>query len=265
LHGEVRPVQAACFPPLAINIERQMTSEPHLRPLYDAADTMLAEPGVLSNSILLGFPYADVAEMGSATLVVADNDSALAADGANRLGERMWQMQQSFVAQLVEIDEAIDRALASPGPACLLEMGDNVGGGSPADSTFLAAALHRRRVADSFVCLFDPNSVEQARRAGVGARLRMTVGGKSDDQHGQPIADEFTVLGLYEGRFHEPQPRHGGFTNYDQGATAIVRCNAGLTVMLTSRRMPPFSLRQLTSCGLEPTQFRILVAKGVNA
>ncbi|MCA9165718.1 MAG: MlrC C-terminal domain-containing protein, partial [Planctomycetales bacterium] len=76
---------------------------------------------------------------------------------------------------------------------------------------------------------------------------------------------EFTVLGLYEGRFHEPQPRHGGFTNYDQGATAIARCNAGLTVMLTSRRMPPFSLRQLTSCGLEPTQFRILVAKGVNA
>ncbi|MCA9207018.1 MAG: M81 family metallopeptidase [Planctomycetales bacterium] len=265
LHGEVRPVQAACFPPLAINIERQMTSEPHLRPLYDAADTMLAEPGVLSNSILLGFPYADVAEMGSATLVVADNDSALAADGANRLGERMWQMRQSFVAQLVEIDEAIDRALASPGPACLLDMGDNVGGGSPADSTFLAAALHRRRVADSFVCLFDPNSVEQAGRAGVGARLWMTVGGKSDDQHGQPITDEFTVLGLYEGRFHEPQPRHGGFTNYDQGATAIVRCNAGLTVMLTSRRMPPFSLRQLTSCGLEPTQFRILVAKGVNA
>jgi microcystin degradation protein MlrC len=29
--------------------------------------------------------------------------------------------------------------------------------------------------------------------------------------------------------------------------------------------VPPFSLRQLTSCGLDPTAFRCLVAKGVNA
>ncbi len=35
--------------------------------------------------------------------------------------------------------------------------------------------------------------------------------------------------------------------------------------MLTSRRMVPFSLQQLISCELDPRQFRILVAKGVNA
>ena len=66
LRGQVRPRLAAAFPPLAINIERQQTSEPHCRPLYELADAMLRQPGVLSNSILLGFPYSDVAEMGSA-------------------------------------------------------------------------------------------------------------------------------------------------------------------------------------------------------
>ena len=35
--------------------------------------------------------------------------------------------------------------------------------------------------------------------------------------------------------------------------------------MLTSRRMVPFSLQQIKSCQLDPRQFRILVAKGVNA
>ena len=45
----------------------------------------------------------------------------------------------------------------------------------------------------------------------------------------------------------------------------MLRNKRGLTVMLTSRRMPPFSLQQLLSCGLEPGSFRILVAKGVNA
>ena len=35
--------------------------------------------------------------------------------------------------------------------------------------------------------------------------------------------------------------------------------------MLTSLRMVPFSLQQLTSCGIAPLRFRLLVAKGVNA
>ena len=35
--------------------------------------------------------------------------------------------------------------------------------------------------------------------------------------------------------------------------------------MLTSRRMVPFSLEQLRSCALNPADFQVLVAKGVNA
>src|SRR5690606_35901230 len=70
---------------------------------------------------------------------------------------------------------------------------------------------------------------------------------------------------LHDGRFRESQPRHGGFSEFDQGRTAICETGRGLTLMLTSRRMVPFSLQQLVSCGLDPRAFRILVAKGVNA
>ena len=41
--------------------------------------------------------------------------------------------------------------------------------------------------------------------------------------------------------------------------------SSGLTCLLTSRRMPPFSLRQLTSCGIDPAAYQVLTAKGVNA
>jgi len=44
-----------------------------------------------------------------------------------------------------------------------------------------------------------------------------------------------------------------------------LRGSKGLTLLVTSRRVPPFSLRQLTSCGLDPARFQILVAKGVHA
>ena len=45
----------------------------------------------------------------------------------------------------------------------------------------------------------------------------------------------------------------------------MVRTDEGLTLILTSLRMPPFSLGQITSCGLDPTEFQIIVAKGVIA
>ena len=59
--------------------------------------------------------------------------------------------------------------------------------------------------------------------------------------------------------------RHGGFTKFDQGATAVVKSSSGVTIMLTSKRIPPFSLAQFTSCDLDPQDFRVFVAKGVIA
>jgi microcystin degradation protein MlrC len=144
-------------------------------------------------------------------------------------------------------------------------MGDNVGGGSPGDGTFLAHALHDSQFKDSFVCLYDPESVQQCFAAGIGKTLHLRAGGKTDMRHGPPLEGDFTVLNLCDGRFEESQVRHGGIRSFDQGPTAVVRSEHGLTLMLTTRRMAPFSLCQLTSCGIKPESFRFLAAKGVHA
>ncbi|HIM56083.1 MAG TPA: M81 family peptidase, partial [Candidatus Latescibacteria bacterium] len=78
LNGEIRPVQRAAFPSFGINIERQGTSLWPCLPLYALANRQLERQGVLSNSIVLGFPYADVEEMGSTTIAVTDGDAELA-------------------------------------------------------------------------------------------------------------------------------------------------------------------------------------------
>jgi microcystin degradation protein MlrC len=256
---------AAAFPPLAVNIERQLTADPPCRPLYDRADAMLREPGVLSNSLLLGFPYADVAEMGSAAIVVTDSDRPRAQRLVNDLARTWWNARQEFVGEMIGVEQAVEQAARLDGPVCLLDMGDNVGGGSPGDGTEIAHVLHRRAVGPAFVCLCDPEAVARAQAAGVGASVRLRVGATTDRQHGAPLEADFKVRGLYEGRFEETQPRHGGITRFDQGPTAVIETAAGLTVMLTTRRMVPFSLSQLTSCRLEPARFRVLVTKGVHA
>jgi microcystin degradation protein MlrC len=265
LRGEARLTQAAAMPAMAIDIERQCTSESPCRPFYDVADEMLSRPGVLSNSILLGFPYADVAEVGSSAVVVTDDDRDLAQRLADELGGYLWEHRREFVGLHLGIDAALDQAAALSGRVCLLDMGDNVGGGAPGDGTLLARALHERGVADTFVCLCDPEAVQQAEGASAGMRLTMAVGGKTDRMHGDPLEAEFTVVSLHEGKFHETQARHGGWTDFDMGRTAVVRTARGMTVMLTTHRTAPFSLEQLRSCNFDPAAFRLLVAKGVNA
>ncbi len=262
---EVTPTMSAQFPPLAISIERQCTEEPHLRPLYEAADAQLKIGGVLSNSILLGFPYADVEEMGSSVIVVTDNNEILAETLSRQLASTMWEMRENFAGDFTSVSQAIELCKQSSERICLLDMGDNVGGGSSADGTELLSAIHKAKIGPAFGCLYDPEAVELCVEAGVGERVDLQVGGKTDNFHGSPIDLEVTVRSLHNGKFREPQPRHGGIVEFDQGKTVICETDHGLTLMLTTLRMVPFSLHQLISCDLDPNSFRFLVAKGVNA
>lgn len=265
LRGEIRPVQRAAFPPFGINIERQGTSLWPCVPLYELANNQLNRAGVLSNSIVLGFPYADVEEMGSSAVVVTDDDPDLAQQLADELAAYMVAHREEFVGEYTLVEEAVEQAVAMEGPVCLLDMGDNVGGGSAADSTLIALEIHRRGDTTGHVCLFDRASQDAARTAGVGARLTLEMGGRTDGRHGEPLVAEVEVKSLHDGTFEETEVRHGGYTHFDMGPTAVVVTNTGLTISLTSRRTVPVSLGVVTSIGLRPADFQILVAKGVHA
>ena len=265
LRGEIKPTQHAVHPPMGINIERQGTTQWPCLPLYELANAQLEQPGVLSNSVILGFPYGDVEEMGSAALVVTDNDPALAVRLAQELVDYMLAHRDEFVGEYVSVEKAVEDAVSKQGPICLLDMGDNVGGGSAADSTLIAHEIHRRSDTTGFVCLYDKAAQDEARVAGVGATLTLSMGGKTDDRHGDPLAAAVTVKSVHEGVFEESEIRHGGYTHFDMGPTTVVTTESGLTISLTSRRVVPVSLGVVTSIGLDPADFQILIAKGVHA
>ena len=265
LRGEVRPTQAAAFPPVAIGIERQHTSMPPCLPLFERANGWLEHAGVLSNSVVLGFPYADVEEMGSAFIAVANGDPALAQRIADDLAGYLVAHRHEFLGEYLSIDEAIERALKIDGPVCLLDMGDNVGGGSAADGTLIAHAIKQRPGVTGFVCLYDPAAANQAIQAGIGGRLTLTMGGKTDGQHGPPLTAEVTVRNVTDGLFTESEIRHGGRTGFNMGPTAVVVTDTGLTISLTTLRTVPVSLGVMTSIGLNPSDFKIIIAKGVHS
>jgi microcystin degradation protein MlrC len=137
-----------------------------------------------------------------------------------------------------------------------MDVGDNVGGGSPGDSTFLFQEVLRQGVANALVILYDPEAVQACVEAGVRGTVRIATGG---------IDLSGTVRTLSDGRYIETQVRHGGWTYNDQGVTAVVETAQQHTIVLTSRRMAPMSLEQVLSLGIHPERKRILIVKGVVA
>jgi microcystin degradation protein MlrC len=265
LRGDVRPVHAGAFPPFAINILLQETAAPPCLPLYELADSMREKEGVLAVSVCIGFPYADVAEMGTSFVVVTDGRPDLARSLADELAGFVLEHRNDFVPEFTEAKDAVEKATGARGPVCLLDTGDNVGGGSAGDGTTLARLVEERGGPPSFISIYDPDSVARALEAGVGARVSLTIGGKTDDLHGRPLEAVVTVHSRHDGTFTERAVRHGGRVAYDMGETVVVATDPGLTIQLTSKRIVPFSLNQLLSCGIEPQDFQILVVKGVHA
>lgn len=266
VRGEIRPVMALEKPPLAVNILRQGTSDSPMKELVALAAEAAKRPGVLSVSIAEGFPYADVAEMGMAFLAVTDGDARLADEIARKLARAAWDVRTDLEGDGVPIDEALRHAAQSTAhPVVLLDVGDNVGGGSPGDSTHVLAAAQRIGVGGLFHSLCDPASVRACVEAGLGATVELEVGGKTDELHGAPVAIRGVVQMLDDGKFEDSGPTHGGFRFYDAGPRALVHTDDEHMVLLTSRPRGNTSRQELVSAGLDPLTQPIIVAKGVHS
>lgn len=259
LRGEVRPVQALETPPMVIAISKQHTANEPARGLYADLEHVLTWPGILSASVTMGFYYADVEEMGAAFFAVADGDAALARRAAWYMAKRAWERRAELTAGLPSPEQAVSHAIAAErGPVTIMDVGDNVGAGSPANSTVLFAEILRQQGRNAMVVLFDPAAVTECLAKGPGMRVRLRVGEK-------PVEIEGVIRTLSDGHFEERQVRHGGWGACDQGLTAVVETAEEHTVVLTSRRMAPMSLEQVISLGVHPERKKILIAKGVVA
>ena len=298
--GEIRPRQWIETPPLVVNILRQFTSVEPMRALVADAVEANRRPKILDTSVVEGYPYADAAQMGMSWIAIADGDLDAARDAAIWMAERGWARRAELNQPAPSIPEALDLALAhyrgprppgdvdpvaadgSPlatsgpdpdagdraprrGPIVLMDVGDNIGGGSSADSTHILAEAKRRSIGSLLQTLYDPEAVDAAVRAGVGATVNLRVGGKTDDRHGLPVPITGTVRAIVDGRWEDPGNTHGGWKFFDAGTSVRIDTTDGHTLLLTSKRTGNTSRWQMYSACIEPETYRIIVAKGVHS
>ncbi len=262
IRGEIDPVQAIEKPPLALNILRQGTVSDPMRTFLAAARELETEPGILSASIGEGFPYADVPHMGMAFVAIADGDPGLAAAGAKKLARLAWEMRDACDADAASPDDAISEALASPDPrpVVLLDVGDNVGAGTPGDGTVLLEALIRRAVPSFLVSIFDPAAV--AASSTIGARVDLEVGANTDSLHGRRVRIQGVTRAVGQDAW-EDRRASGGWVSFDGGLATVVDLDGGGTVLLTSYAVPAAGSGQYAALGVDAAEHRIITSKAV--
>jgi microcystin degradation protein MlrC len=264
--GEVRPSQALVQIPAALGILAQNTGAPPMREILAGLDEVLAAPGVLTASVAQGYPYADVPHMGMSTLVITDDDPHAARSWAATLARQVWSLRFEFEGRATRLAEALHRAAtATKGPTLLLDVGDNIGAGAPGDSVVIVAAARQVGLTGMLAILADADGATRCHRVGLGRRVELVVGARTDPRVGPPLAVSGVVRRLHSGQYEDTGPTHAGQRHYDAGPTAVVEVDGGPTLVLTTRATPPTSLAQLTSLGLDPARFRAIVTKGVHS
>ena len=233
------------------------TREP-ARSFVDRLQALEGHGGVLSISVTHGFPWADVADMGTQVFVYTDGDAAQAQVLAQRLADELVSLRDALHVHQPGIDEAIEQALAAPpGTVVLADGADNPGGGAAGDSTFILRRLVERDIAAAALGpLWDPQAVRLAFEAGVGATLPLRLGGKTGPQSGDPLDARCTVRALQ----HDMAMSGLAGTRVALGDCALVQ-TGGVQVVLISRRNQAMGTDLFTQLGCDLTLQRLVVVK----
>ncbi len=259
--GDLQLVQHLVPSTVAISIEQQHTgSEPCLS-LYRFCDTIKQQENLYHLAINLGFPYADVAEMGTSFIVIATVDTTQAGRADEQLQTYMIENRNSFVGIKKRLEEVLPMLSDAEKPILLLDMGDNIGGGATGNSLHILKSLEEYGGFSFFGCIYNPGAVTQLIGSDPEEWINLTL----EDDAGISLSVVVRMVKLVNGKFSERSPRHGGQVNYDMGITVILETEKGNTIMIMTNRVPPFSLQQLTAFGVEPAAFDVLIAKGVIA
>jgi microcystin degradation protein MlrC len=232
------------------------TSREPARSFVDRLQALEGVDGVLSISIIHGFAWGDVPEMGAKILVYTDDDQAKADRLARELADELVGMRDALGMHSPDIDEALDQALAiDGGPVVLSEGADNPGGGAASDATFVLERMLERGIDNAAIGPFwDPVAVRIA--FGAGARLPLRIGGKIGPLSGRPLDLDCTIVAL------QPDLVQTGLSNSptDMGNCALVRAK-GIDILLVTLRNQAVGTDLFTQIGCDLGAKKIIVVK----
>jgi microcystin degradation protein MlrC len=214
-----------------------------------------------------GFPFTDIPAAGASVVVTTNNDAESARALALEIAGEVWNRREEFRLESLNPPIALRHAQAivqdRGGPVVVNDTADNPGGGSPGDATHVLRALIEAEVERAcFGYIFDPAVAAQAHSAGTGATIAVSLGGKHDQIHGEPLDLEVYVKSVTDGRFVHTSPMLAGVPgNYGPMARLQVGGMHGIDVLVGSRRSQVFDTEVFKLHGIDVTSYDLVVLK----
>ena len=221
--------------------------------------------GCVDLSWFHGFPYTDIPHVGSYVVLTSfDAELEAAREAVQAFAQNLWAQREAFIPESIDGPAAVARAQAGDAfPIVIHETSDNCGGGTPGDGThLLRAMLDAGLGADAcFAFLVDAETAALAHQAGVGAQIDISLGGKTDDLHGDPIVASAYVKALHDARVIMQHMFKGAPLNLGQMARLVID---DMDVVVASRRSQTFDREPFLAVGIDVMKYKYVALKSSN-
>ena len=258
IREDVHPVTAVVRIPALVRGDELITATGKIRSTVDRC-VQLEETGeTLSAAMVWSNPFTDVPELCSLAMVTTDGDPDFAAHEARSLAQTFWNDRAAMQAELVSIDDALDRATGVPGTTVLVDAADATSSGASGDSNaILRRVVERDFPGRGLFPVVDAPAVQAAMHAGVGSTISVTLGGTLDPARFEPLPVEARVKILSDGQIRYESH---GFGPASAGPTAVLEVGRHI-VVVTSRPVSHFDRALFLDHGQNPKDFDLVVQK----
>jgi microcystin degradation protein MlrC len=234
------------------------TAQPIMRNLYETMAEIESGPGIVSASLIHGFPWGDVQNMGTRILVYSATTAEQSRDAAVEIAAAFYPSRFALRQSYPSITEALDRAAVTSGPVVMADFADNAHGGAPSDSSFFLEALVQRESGKVAIGAFwDPVLAEICADAGIGAKMNVRLGGKCGPSSGIPIDIDVEIMNIAQNHI---QSALGD--KQSMGLSVWLR-HRDIDIVVCSVRTQVFSPSAFTGLGIDLAVAKLIVVKSM--
>lgn len=266
MREEIKPRTIMVRPPMLEEVNGGRTDIGPMIQRLAKAKAYEEHDDVFAVSVNGGFASADITDVGPSVLVTGQGDFQAHTAFAQEMSDHIWACRHEVLNTYYTVEEAAALAVAHPPSDELLviaDYADNPGAGAYGDSTTLLQALLDAGVQDAcFAPMVDSETVQLLMTHEIGARVALSLGGKTDPQFGgDTLHVEAELLLLSDGRFVGEGAMIGGLSD-SFGPSALVRIS-GIEVLVTTLARQMLDLQQFKAFGVDPTSKRIVAIKSM--
>jgi microcystin degradation protein MlrC len=261
LEGDLIPTKAFRQTRMMPALQAQFTGRYPMNKIIELIHRMEKAEEVETISVCPGFPWSDISDTGMSFTVHTNNNQGLAEELADELEYYAWNMRRDFLVRPMPVNQALRRVeLSEDGPIVLADIGDNSGGGAPSDGTLvLRAVLEKGLEGGVFSPIADPDVVTELSESDIGEKVTVTLGGKTDKLHGEPLEITGSLKLVSDGKWKVKGPMGTG-SQVDMGKTLVLNVG-GNDIIVTTKRLQPTDLELYRSQGIEPSEKKFIVVK----